>query len=152
MKNFILLMSLFLIFTSCRMKQNTPAQENIEQTILTLERQALDQWSQGNPLGYSDNIADDITYFDDIAAHTRLDGAQEFKNYLESLVGKIPPHNYEIVDPKVQVYGDIAILTLRYHTMIDTVPGTPWKATSVYRLTDDGWHVVHAHWSLVKEQ
>ena len=80
----------------------------------------------------------------------RLDSIEEIRNYLASLEGEIPPHNYKIVDPKVQVYGDIAILTLHYHTMIDTVPGTPWKATSVYRLIDDVWHVVHDHWSLVK--
>jgi len=152
MKNFILFLFVLLILASCRMKQNAPAQENIEQTILALERQALDRWSKGDPLGFSVNFADDATYFDDIGAHMRLDSIQEIKNYLTSLDGQIPPHSYELVDPKVQVYGDIAILTLRYHTMIDTVPGPPWKATSVYRLTDDKWHVVHANWSLVKEQ
>ena len=152
MKSFIIFLSVFLIFTLCRMIQNPASKENIEETIISLERQALDKWSQGNPLGFAVNLADDATYFDDIGAHTRLDGAQEVKKYLESLVGKIPPHKYKLVDPKVQVYDNVAILTLRYHSMIDTVSGPPWKATSVYRLKDDKWKMVHAHWSLVKEQ
>ncbi|MCK4585577.1 nuclear transport factor 2 family protein [candidate division WOR-3 bacterium] len=153
MKNFILLFSFLLIFISCEMKKSTPTQENVEQAILAKERQALDHWAQGDPLGFSVNFADDVTYFDDIAAHTRIDSLEEMQNYLTSLKGKIPPHSYEIVDPKVQVYGDIAILTLRYHpTSTEGEPGPPWKATSVYKLTNGEWHVVHAHWSLVKEQ
>lgn len=151
-KSFILLTSLLLIFTSCKMKQESPAQEDVEQIILALERQALDRWSQGDPAGFCNNFADDATYFDDIGAHIRLDSIVEIRNYLASLEGQIPPHNYEIVDSKVQVYGNVAILTMRYHTMFDTVPGPPWKATSVYRLKDDQWQVVHDHWSLVKEQ
>jgi len=92
------------------------------------------------------------TYFDDIAAHTRLDGLEEIKKHLGSLEGKIPAHNYEIVDPKVQVFGEVAILTIRYHgSTTDGQPGPPWKATSVYHLKNDNWLVVHAHWSLVKE-
>ncbi len=117
-----------------------------------MERQGLDHWAKGDPLGMSDNFADDITYFDDIGAHSRLNGLEEMQNYLASLDGKIPPHSYELVDPKVQIYDDIAILTLRYQsTSLDGEPDPPWKATSVYRLIDSEWKVVHAHWSLVKE-
>jgi ketosteroid isomerase-like protein len=153
MKYFILFISILMIFTSCEMQDNTTTQENVEQAILAKERQALDHWAQGDPLRFSDNFADDVTYFDDIVAHTRIDSLEEMQNYLTSLNGKIPPHSYEIVDPKVQVYGDIAILTLRYHsTSIEGEPGPPWKATSVYKLTNGDWNVVHAHWSLVKEQ
>jgi len=152
MKNFILLVSILLIFTSCEMEQDTLVLENVEQDILAKERQALDRWSAGDPLGFVVNFANDATYFDDIAAHTRLNGLEEIKKYLVSLEGKIPAHNYKIVDPKVQVFGGVAILTLRYHG--STAEGQPlpqWKATSVYNFNNDDWEVVHAHWSLVKE-
>ena len=152
MKNFILLVSILFFFISCEMKQDTSTQATVEQAILAKERQALDRWAAGDPLGFSVNFADDATYFDDIAAHTRLDGLEEIQKYLISLEGEIPSHNYEIVDPKVQVFGKVAILTLRYHgSTTYGQPGTPWKATSVYHLTNDDWQVVHAHWSLVKE-
>ena len=44
--------------------------ENDEQAILAQERRALDQWAQGNPLGYVETDADDITYFDDNCTST----------------------------------------------------------------------------------
>jgi ketosteroid isomerase-like protein len=100
-----------------------------------------------------DNAADDITYFDDIGAHRRVDGIEAVRDYLASLEGEIPPHEYELLDPKVQIYGDTGVLTMRYQaTMADGQPGPPWKATSVYRRTAGEWRMVHAHWSLVKAQ
>lgn len=126
--------------------------KNSEQAILAQERRALDRWAQGSPLGYVDGHAGDVTYFDDIGAHRRIDGIVALRHYAASLEGKIPPHRYELVDPKVQVYGDIGIVTLRYEPFgVDGQPLPRWKATSVYRRTAKEWHVVHAHWSLVKE-
>ena len=144
-------LSLLCIVMSC-IKSN-PTQEEIEQKIITLERKALDKWSKGDPVGFSENFAIDATYFDDIAAHGRVDSIEEISKYFKSLDGKIPAHKYELVDPKVQLYGDIAILTLRYNgTSLNNESGPPWKTTSVYRLVDDTWKVVHANWSLIKEQ
>lgn len=121
-------------------------------TILALERSALDRWSHGDPLGFPEIQAPDITYFDDIAAHSRIDGLEAMREYMTALVGQIPEHRYEVVDPKVQLYGNVGILTLRYHTFdAEGAPLTPWKATSVYRRMGDTWRCVHAHWSIVKE-
>lgn len=126
-------------------------QRDAERAIIAQERRAMDQWSQGNPLGYLDVDADDVTYFDDIAANSRIDGVEAMRSYFTSVKGKIPPHRYEIVDPKVQLYGDIGILTLRYHaSTTDGKPLTRWKATSVYRRRGAEWRIVHAHWSTVK--
>jgi len=147
MRNFILLFSILSIFISCEKKQEALTQENVEQTILAKERQWLDRWAAGDPLGFSEISANDVTYFDDISASTRIDSLEEFRTYLTSLVGQIPAHTYEIVDPRVQVYGDIAICTLHYHPSINGEPEPPWKATDVYRLTNGEWHLVHAHWS-----
>ena len=119
--------------------------------ILSRERHALDQWSKGNPLGYLDVHADDVTYFDDIAASDLVVGKPAVKDYMEGLVGNIPPHSYEIADPNVQLYGDTGVLSLHYKGQLED--GTPlpvWKATSVYRKNGGVWEIVHAHWSLVK--
>jgi ketosteroid isomerase-like protein len=122
-----------------------------DQAIIAQERRALAQWAEGNPLGYLATVADDVTYFDDIGAHTRIDGIEALRAYFTSLQGKIKPHRYELVDPKVQLYGDIGILTLRYRaSTIDGQPVAHWKASSVYRRVSGEWRIVHAHWSLVK--
>jgi uncharacterized protein (TIGR02246 family) len=126
-------------------------QGDTEQAILAQERRARDQWAQGNPLGYLDVDADDVTYFDDIGAQSRINGVEAMRTYFNSLKGKIPPHRYDVVDPKVQVYGDIGILTLRYNAYAtDGKPLARWKASSVYRRTGGEWRIVHAHWSMLK--
>lgn len=125
--------------------------ESAEQAILAQERHALDQWAQGNPLGFLDVDAPDVTYFDDIAATTRVDGIEAMRSYFTSLKGQIPPHTYQLLDPKVQLYGDVGILTLRFQaTTADGKLQAPWKATSVYHRGKDGWRIVHAHWSTVE--
>jgi ketosteroid isomerase-like protein len=123
-----------------------------EDAILAEERRALDQWAQGNPLQYVQRWAEDVTYVDDIGAHRRLEGIVAVRRYAASLEGKVRPHRYELVDPRVQVYGDIGILTLRYEPFGgDGAPLQRWKATLVYRRAGGEWRVVHGHWSMVKE-
>ena len=146
----LILMALFVLaFSGCQ--RRSAGQRDAEQAILAQERRALDRWAQGDPLGYLDIDADDVTYFDDIGAQSRVNGIEPMREYLTSLKGKTPPHKYEVVDPKVQVYGDIGILTLRYNAYAtDGKPLARWKATSVYRRIRSEWRIVHAHWSLVK--
>ncbi|MBN2631975.1 MAG: nuclear transport factor 2 family protein [Bacteroidales bacterium] len=130
---------------------NTPVQ-NIDQEIIALERSALDKWAQSNTGGYVNISADDVTWFDfNPGAQLRMDGIQEVRKFLEPLSGNIPPHTYDLVDPKVQVYGSTAVLTFHWKaSMADGTPLGGWKATSVYTLKDDNWRQVHAHWSVVQ--
>lgn len=137
------------VLSACQAR--SAATNSVEQAILGQERRALDRWSQGDPLGYLDVDAREVTYFDDIGAHTRVDGIEEMRTYFTSLKGKIPAHRYQVVDPKIQVHGDIGILTLRYDAYAtDGTPLAHRKATSVYHRTQGEWRLVHAHWSLVK--
>ena len=125
---------------------------NTEAAILAQVRRDLDGWSSGDPREYAQSAADDVTYFDNIAAHTRVDGIQAFREYLSALQGQIPKHTYEIVDPKIQVYGDIGILTLHYYaSSADGEPITRGKGTCVYRQTAGAWRMVHTHWSSLEE-
>jgi hypothetical protein len=135
--------------SACRL--DPAGQADAEAAILAQERRALEQWAQGNPLGYLDVDAPDVTYFDDIGAHSRVEGIEAMRAYLSSLRERIPPHRYEILDPRIQLYGDMGILTLGYEaTALDGKPLARWKATSVYRRAGSEWRIVHAHWSLVK--
>ncbi|MFH1964178.1 MAG: nuclear transport factor 2 family protein, partial [Acidobacteriota bacterium] len=87
-------------------------QEDVGQALLAKERQWLDRWAAGDPLGCIEILADDASCFDfGGAAKTRLDGIEAIRNYLASFVGQIPPHTYELVDPRVQVFGDTAVVT-----------------------------------------
>ena len=150
-------MVLFALAAGCAFWacENAPSPDepipNAEEDILAQERLGLDQWAAGNPQGYAHSATDDVTYFDDIAAATRIEGREAWLSYLASL--PIPPHSYEILDPRVQVYGNTAILTFHYQAFgPEGEEAQPWKATSVYRYEEGVWRQVHAHWSLIKQE
>jgi ketosteroid isomerase-like protein len=147
---FVFIFAFGLAFQSCVTEVPGPTAEEAEKAVIEKETEALDNWSAGNPAGFAIHVADDITYMDDIGATNRMSGIEACNNYLSSLEGMIPPHDYEIVDPLVQVYGNVAILTFHYQGSVDGQAGQPWKATSVYHYAEGDWKMVHANWSLVK--
>jgi ketosteroid isomerase-like protein len=92
------------------------------------------------------HAADDVTYMD--ANVAMVEGAEAFRAYAASLADQVPPHTYVLDDPRVQVYGDVAILTFQWLASDTTgAPMAHWHATSVYRLDGDAWRLVHGHWS-----
>lgn len=126
--------------------------ESAEEAILAQERDALDRWSSGDPEGYVQSADEDVTYVDFIGAHVRVDGIQALREYLAGIKGHFPAHTYEVVNPRIQVYGDVGILTQHYYpTSLEGEAMGPSKATCVYRRTDGTWHLVHSHWSILKE-
>lgn len=126
---------------------------NIPEIILSHERDALNNWSNGNPAGYFQHAADDITYFDDIGAQGRKEGIESVSPYGETLKEMIPPHKYEMENTKVQVYGDAAILSYHYQPYSNEgEPLTKWRASVIYSNLNDEWKMVHAHWTMVKPQ
>ena len=125
---------------------------NPEETILALARSELDHWSDGDTIGYAQSAADDVTYFDNLGAQVRVDGIQAFREYLTALQGQVPKHTYEFINPKVQVYGEIGILSLHYHAFAaDGEILARGKGTCVYRQTGETWQMVHTHWSTLEE-
>jgi len=117
-----------------------PAQE-----ILALEHRAMDGWLQGNPdpqLAIADS---EITYIHAVADQ-RIDGLAALKELFETYRGTPLYDSYEIVNPKVQSSGDVAVLTylLARHNG-DAI--TYWNSTQVYRMKKEGWRVIHSHWS-----
>ncbi len=63
-----------------------------------LERGALDRWGKGDPDGFLELYAADITYFDPVTAR-RIDGHQAMANYYRPWVGKIEIARYEMLNP-----------------------------------------------------
>ena len=79
-------------------------------TIVALERGALDRWGKGDPQGFFDIMASDQTYFDPTTAK-RIDGHDALKNYFAPFTGKIKIERYEMIAPTVQRSGNLAVLT-----------------------------------------
>jgi ketosteroid isomerase-like protein len=113
--------------------------------VLEMERAALDRWGRGDPSGFLEICADDVTYFDPFLER-RVDGLVELTRYYESLRGRVQVDRYELLNPQVADLGDAAVLTFNYVSWTDDVEHR-WNCTEVYRRTRAGWRIVHTHWS-----
>lgn len=123
--------------------------------IIAMEHAALDRWGKGDPQGYLEITDADVTYFDPFQ-ESRLDGLPAMKQLLEPLTGKIKVDRFEMINPKVQRDGNMALLTfnlLSYDTLPDgkeTV--VRWNSTETYRRIDGAWKIIHSHWSFIKPE
>lgn len=122
---------------------------DLSATIIALEKSALDKWNQGDPSGYLDLSADDVTYFDPFTEH-RLDGLEALKKYYEPIKGKLVDSKYEMFHPKVIATTNMAVLTFNLNSY-EGVKVYKWNCTEVYRLEPNGqWKIVQTHWSFIK--
>src|SRR2546429_8086103 len=132
--------------------QNDTATVKIE--IIGLERAALERWGKGDPQGYLQLMAPDVTYLDP-ALEKRLDGLAAVKAYIIPFTGKIRIDSYEMINPQVQRDGEVAVLTFN---LIDSVKRPDregkvrWNSTEVYRRIEGKWKIIHSHWSYIKPQ
>jgi hypothetical protein len=127
------------------MVQTSPEQ------IILLERRALDRWGKGDPGGFLEVYATDITYFDPVTA-TRIDGHGAMENYYRPWIGKIQIARYEMLNPQVVLDGIMALLTYNLVNYIVDANGVEsvgsrWNSTTVYQHRGDGWKAIHSHWS-----
>ena len=123
--------------------------DNITQTIIALEKNALEKWNQGDPDAYLALSADNVTYFDP-AIGQRLDGLEALKKYYEPARGLVRVSKHEMINPQVCASEGMAVLSYNLHSYSDTRV-SKWNCTEVYKLNKDGkWKIVHTHWSFVK--
>jgi ketosteroid isomerase-like protein len=113
--------------------------------ILALERQALDRWGKGDPGGFLAISAPDITYFDPFQ-ETRIDGLPALKALYATIRGKIKIDRDEMIDPRVQLFGDAAVLSYRFISH-GSEGAMRWNCTEVYQSLGGEWSIVHSHWS-----
>jgi ketosteroid isomerase-like protein len=116
--------------------------------ILALERRAMDGWARGDPDPFLAVADPEITYFH-VMTDKRLDGLPALKALFEIYRGRPLFDGYEIVDPKIQSGGDLAVATYIFVRRIGSATSR-WNATQVYRRTQDGWRIIHSHFSMTK--
>ena len=126
---------------------------DIAREVIALERAALDRWGAGDPMGYVELFADDITYFDPLQ-ECRLDGRAATVALMDSIAGQIRVDRYDMQRPVVQQSGEVALLTFNlvsYRTNAGVERAiSSWNSTEAYRRTPEGWRIFHSHWSYVR--
>ncbi len=125
--------------------------EGFAQTIIAMEKAALDRWGRGDPSGFLEISDDDVVYFDPYRER-RINGLKELKQLYESLRGTFHVDRYKMLDPKVQSEGSMAVLTFNLISYMKDA-SVQWNATEVYRRHKGGdWKIIQSHWSYTQPQ
>ena len=128
-----------------------------EQEILALlDRHLRSIW--GGDLGtYTATTAPDVTFYEWYISTQRIDGLdfhlrETAANFRAAEARRQAGQRYEIehevLQPKVQLYGDIALVTytlLMRYTTDDGVRHTEHNETRVFHRRPEGWQLVHCH-------
>jgi ketosteroid isomerase-like protein len=148
-----------LSLVACR--QHAPgglASTDVADHLIALERSALDRWIQADPDGYLRLYTTDATYFDPFR-DKRVDGLDALNAQVGAIRGiKLPftEPRYEMLAPRVDVEGNIAVLTfnlVNYGKPSGSTQETVlarWNATEVYRRQNGEWKILHSHWSFTQ--
>ena len=127
--------------------------------LVSLERSALDRWVTLDPQGYLGLYLDEVTYFDP-TTEKRLNGLEAMKTRFAPMKDlKLPftSPRYEMLEPRVQRHGDVALLTfnlVNYGKPADQPERelARWNSSELYARVDGKWRIIHSHWSYVRPE
>lgn len=152
MRSMFFLTSAALLSTFLTVPSARPA-EHASDEVVALTRAALDRWGKGDVQRLLSLYASEITYFDPFQKH-RVDGIEAMRKLYAALAGKVQIRRYEMIDPRVQRYGNTAVLTFNLVDEPDE-PGNvsvPWNCTQVYVRIHGEWRIVSEHWSFIRPE
>ena len=119
-----------------------------EDEVLDITRQMLDAMYSGNPEVHRKHSAEDMSSYEWYIAPQRIDGL-EFHLALIEAGGNGTSSRLDMLTPRVQVYGDTAIVnyTLLKTTMSESSPPqfSTMNETRVFVKLDAVWKMVHLH-------
>jgi ketosteroid isomerase-like protein len=126
-------------------------QQAIAGQIIAREKASVDAWQRKDKAFYADFLTDDATYFSSQNPYLEVDAKENFLPKFEQFADIFKINSFQMYNPAVQVYGDVAILT--YNSAVSaSFGGQPMnytaKVTSVYVKRGNNWYVVHGHESL----
>ena len=95
---FLIVLLLGTVFTtSCLEKREA----KLIRKIIAMEKAALDRWGRGDPWGYTEISADDVTCFD-TGTERRMDGLQALKKYYKTLEGRMEDRSHTLVKTEIR--------------------------------------------------
>ncbi len=122
-----------------------------EEEVLAITRQMLDAMYTADPEVHRRHCAEDMSSYEWYIAPNRIDGLEFHLKLIEG-GGNGAPSRLDLLTPRVQVYGDTAIVN---YTLLKTdfaAPGalTPPKfstinETRVFVRLEGVWKMVHLH-------
>ena len=134
--------------------RNASAEASTQSTanqIIALEKSSFDAWKRKDKAFFAELFADDATYFGPENPYLETDPKVNFLPKFEQMAEMVKFTDIQMYNSRVQVYGDVAILTYNSNVMA-TFAGQPMnytgKMTSVYVKQGTSWRLVHGHESM----
>lgn len=139
------------IFAATSTLAGPSEQQSIANQIIAREKASVEAWQRKDKAFFADYMADDATYFSSMSPYLDTDSKANFLPKFEQYAEMFKFNDFQMYNPRVQVYGDTAVLT--YNSSVSaTFSGQPLmytaKATAVYVKQGNTWRVVHAHESM----
>ncbi len=146
-----MLSTLLLLLVSC----SPPDSQSVADLIIAREKMILDEWGKGHTMIFPRNSAAEITYFDP-SLEKRINGIEEFTALLKPIENQFTIEKYEMLNPRVQVHGEVAVLSYNLVDYSKNPQGEEqifkWNSTEVYVKMNGAWKIVHSHWSFTKPE
>jgi len=134
----------------------SPAMTEEQEILVLLDLHLRSIWN-GDLATYAATTAPDVTFFEWYISTQRIEGldfhlretAANFRaGEARRQAGQQYVIEHEVLQPKVQFYGDVAIATytlLMRYTTDDGVRHTEHNETRVFHRRPEGWQLVHCH-------
>lgn len=158
MKRKLSLLMLLLIAAVCGLilfaggsRAAAESPQSISDQVIARERASFEAWQRKDKAFFENFMAEDSTFFSSESPYLETDPKINFFPKFDKYTEMFKINDFQMHNPRVQVYGDTAILTYN-STVSVTMGGQPInytsKVTSVYVKQGGVWRVVHAHESM----
>ena len=119
--------------------------------IIAREKAAIEAWEKKDKAFWTDYLTEDATYFGPRSPYLDVDPKVNFVPKLEQYLAQFKYLDFQMYNPRVQVYGDVAVLMYNEAVTADIsgkVMSFTGKVTSVYVKQGNTWRVAHGHESI----
>lgn len=122
--------------------------QEITKQLIARERASYEAWQKKDRAFWGNYLTDDSTYFGPDSPYMEVDPKVNFVPRFEQYAELFKILDFQIYNPHVQVYGDVAILTYNL-AQAQSVSGrmttSTGKVSRVYLKQGGTWRVVHTH-------
>lgn len=133
--------------------ENAMTPEEVE-SLVDFEKSIQWQWSSGDPTGYMDALAEDVTYFDPLTEYVVV-GREAVRAHFKRIHADAGITRQEYLDETARPIGkgDEVLLVFTFNTYQQDDNGEEklflsWNMSLVFRKTDGEWLMTHGHLSL----
>lgn len=128
----------------------TAEEQKIASLLVEKEKAALCKWFKGDVSGYESLWSKRSFSYFDMAVKKRVDGYSEISEFLQSIKGKLFAEKFEFLNPRVQIAGEMAVLTYQLFAKTSLMD-MAYNCIEVFQREADGeWRVIHSTWSCIR--